>query len=298
MPLIVSGIELIKGIAKTLIALKIKSLWMPDHFFWKELPTYEAMTVLTYMAARFPGFQVGSSVLGQSYRNPALLAKMGNTLHHLTGGRFILGIGAGWKEDEYRGYGYAYPRAGIRLEQLDEALHIITTLWRESGPHTYEGKHYQLANAFCEPVLPKPPLIVVGGGGKKTMRLAARYADWWNLSDVNAEQFGQRLAILKQHCEDIGRDYGTIRKTFFGRLVLGRSMEEARERGLKEGRGHYDGWTLDGAMVGTTADVLEKMNPFVDMGVDYFMFEILDIQKPEVKETFLNELYPALGQLG
>ncbi|MEM7118274.1 MAG: LLM class flavin-dependent oxidoreductase [Chloroflexota bacterium] len=276
---------------------KISSLWMPDHFFWEDMPTYEAMTVLTYMAASFPNFMVGSSVLGQSYRNPALLAKMGNTLHTLSNGRFILGIGAGWKEDEYVGYGYPYPNAKLRLQELDEALTIIKTLWAERGPHSFAGQHYQISNAYCEPLLEKPPTIMIGGGGKTTMRLAAKHADWWNLSDVNFEAFKARMDILEGHCHNLGRDFSTIRKTWFGRLVLGNSMEEARERGLAQGRSHYDGWTLEGALVGTVADVLEQIRPFVEADVDYFMLEILDVEKPEILEMVL-ELLAETKQLG
>lgn len=256
----------------------VQSLWMPDHFFWGDVPTYEAMTVLTYMAASFPDFAVGSSVLGQSYRNPALLAKMANTLHALSGGRFILGMGAGWKADEYEGYGYPYPSAKTRLSELDEALTIIRKLWSEAGPFSYEGNHYRVKDAYCEPLLDSPPTLMVGGGGKTTMRLAAKHADWWNLSDTPIAGFVERLRILEGHCEKQGRDFSTIRKTWFGRLVLGQTMEEARGRGLRSGRSHYDGWTQEGALVGTPDDVLAQVQPFVDVGVDYFMLEMLDIE--------------------
>ncbi|NDJ74892.1 MAG: LLM class flavin-dependent oxidoreductase, partial [Chloroflexi bacterium] len=119
-------------------------IWMTDHFFWGDEPTYEAWTVLAYLAARWPQLHVGPIVLGQSYRNPALLAKMGATLHALTGGRFIMGIGAGWKEDEYHAYGYPYPRPGIRIEQLEDTLEILKRMWTEPGQVTYEGKHYRV----------------------------------------------------------------------------------------------------------------------------------------------------------
>lgn len=211
---------------------------MPDHFFWDDVPTYEAMVVLTFMAARFPEFAVGSSVLGQSYRNPALLAKMSNTLHALSGGRFILGIGAGWKEDEYLGYGY--PSAKTRLSELNEALLIIRKLWSEAGSLSFEGEHYRIKDAYCEPILDPAPTLMVGGGGRTTMRLAAKYADWWNLSDTPIDGFVERMRILEGHCEKQGRDFNTIRKTFFGRLVLGNTMEEARKRGMESGRSHSD----------------------------------------------------------
>ena len=275
---------------------KVRSLWMPDHFFWEDMPTYEAMTVLTYLAARWPAFDVGSSVLGQTYRNPAMVAKMAATLHTLSGGRFILGMGAGWKEDEHRGYNYTYLSPKLRLQQLEDTLKIIRLLWEEPGPVSYQGAHYQIQDAYCEPRPDPAPIIMVGGGGYTTMRHAARYADWWNLSDVNIEQFTARLEILRQHCDTYERDFATIRKTWFGRLVLGKTEAEARQRGQTQGRSHYAGWTLEGALVGTPSQVIEQMQPFIDVGVDYLMLEMLDIEQPDVLEMVVNDVLPNIGK--
>ena len=115
----------------TLAQLKgsFRSIWMTDHFFWDGEPTFEAWTVLSYLAARYPDFEVGPMVLGQSYRNPATLALMSATLQTLSGGRFVMGIGAGWKEDEYRAYGYPYPSPKVRVEQLEDTLIILKKMW-------------------------------------------------------------------------------------------------------------------------------------------------------------------------
>ncbi len=270
----------------------IRSLWMPDHFFWVDNPTYEAMTVLTYLATRYPDYEVGSSVLGQSYRNPAYLAKLAATLQVLSGGRFILGIGAGWKEDEYLAYDYAFPSAKIRLEQLEDTLQIIRLMWESTGPVSYEGKHYRIQNAYCEPRPDPAPPIMVGGGGNTTMLHAARYADWWNLSDASIETYQARLNILQHHCDTIGRDFSTIRKTYFGRLVLAGSEAEARVQAVTQGRSHYDGWTPDGALVGTPLQVVEQMQPFLNIGVDYFIVEILNIASPDVQQMVVEEVIP------
>ncbi len=268
----------------------IQSLWMPDHFFWGTMPTYEAMTVLTYLAARFPEFDVGSSVLGQSYRNPAYLAKTAATLQTLTRGRFILGLGAGWKEDEYHAYNYPYPNVRIRLEQLEDTLQIVRRLWNTPGPVTFEGKYYRVQEAYCEPRPDPAPPILVGGGGKTTMLHAARYADWWNISDVDVNVFKERLDILHQHCETIGREFSSIRKTWFGRLVLGETEAEARQRGQEKGRSHYDGWTLEGALLGTPEQVTEQIAAFINLGVDYFMLEILDIESPDIQRMVIEQV--------
>lgn len=261
-------------------------LWMTDHFFWDDNPTYEAWTVLAFLAARYPGFELGPVVLGQSYRNPALLAKMAATLQTLCGGRFIMGIGAGWKEDEYHAYGYAYPSPGVRVAQLEDTLEILTRLWKEPGKVSYQGTHYHITNAYCEPKPDPVPPILVGGGGRKTTRLAARFADLWNLPDANYDTYRERLALLLGHCEDLGRDPASLRKGWFGRLVVGRTEAEAGTRG---GR-----WTSDNAFAGTPGQVVEQMRRFVDLGCDHFIVEVLDIDQPEVLGMVLEEVIAPL----
>ena len=264
-----------------------ESLWMTDHFFWDAEPTYEAWTVMAYMAARWPQFKVGPMVLGQSYRNPAMLAKMAATLQTISNGRFIMAIGAGWKEDEYRAYNYPYPRAGIRIEQLEDTLEIMKRMWTEPGPVTYVGKHYQIVDAYCEPLPSPTPPIIVGGGGKKTMYLAAKYADGWNLPDANIQQYTDRLNILNQHCETLGRDPKTIECSWFGRLAVAQTSQAALA--LSNGR-----WTPDNAFVGTSQQCIDLMGPFVEAGVGYFMLEVLGIPNPDTIGMIVEDVLPAI----
>ncbi|MCG3208926.1 MAG: F420-dependent glucose-6-phosphate dehydrogenase [Anaerolineae bacterium] len=268
---------------------RFKSLWMTDHFFWGDAPTHEAWTVIAFVAARWPQFDIGPMVLGQSYRNPALLAKMAATLQTLSHGRFIMAIGAGWKEDEYHAYGYPYPSPGVRVEQLEDSLEIITRLWREPGQVTYLGKHYSITNAYCEPKPDPVPPIIVGGGGSKTMRLAAKFADWWNLPDANFADYNAKVDILRQQCDSVGRDPANLRLTWFGRMALGRTDAEARQRG---GR-----WTNQNALAGTPAQVVEQLQQFIDLGVDYFMIEVLGVDQPGVRAMLLEEVLPQVQQI-
>ncbi len=262
------------------------SLWMTDHFFWEDAPTHEAWTVLSFLAARYPQFRFGPMVLGQSYRNPALLAKMAATLQALSGGRFIMGIGAGWKEDEYRAYGYPYPSPGVRVEQLGETLEIMTRLWREPGRVTYTGRHYRIENAYCEPKPDPIPPIIVGGGGDKTTRLAAQYADWWNIPDAPYEHYRNRMNVLQRHCVDLGRDPASLRLTWFGRLAVGRTTAEAEA--LSNGK-----WTSQKAFCGTPAEVIAAMGRFVALGVDCFMIEPLGIAtNAAVRSMVFQEVLP------
>ena len=264
------------------VASRFRSLWMTDHFFWDDAPTFEAWTVLAYAAARWPQFELGPIVLGQSYRNPALLAKMAATLQTLTRGRLIMAIGAGWKEDEYHAYGYDFPRPGVRVQQLEEALEIITRLWTEPGQVTYRGDYYHVVDAWCEPKPDPIPPLLVGGGGTKTMRLAARFADFWNIPDANIATYRDRMAVLDQHCAALGRDPVTIRRSWFGRMVLGRDDAEVAARGGQ--------WTRANALAGTPAQVVDQLQEFIAIGVDSFMIEVLDLHQPAVQTMLMDDV--------
>lgn len=262
-------------------------LWMTDHFFWDDEPTYEAWTVLAYMAARYPTWHFGPIVLGQSYRNPALLAKMAATLQTLSNGRFIMGIGAGWKEDEYHAYGYPYPVPGVRVGQLEDTLEIFRLMWTQPGKASYQGKYYHIKDAWCEPK-PDPKIpVLVGGGGYKTMQLAVKYADWWNLPDASYKKYADRVTILRRHCETAGRDPKSLRLSWFGRLAV--AQTEAEAIAYSNGK-----WTKEKAFVGTVTQVLDLMRPFVDLGVDYFIVEVLGLPNPDVVGMIREQILPAL----
>ena len=144
-------------------------------------------------------------MLGQGYRNPALTAKIAASLQFLTGGRYILGIGAGWKEDEYRAYGYDFPPARVRIGQLEDAVQICKLIWT-GGPVSYTGEYYQIENAYCMPAPEPPPPIMIGGAGEqRTLRVVAQYADWWNADYYSPDDYARKLAILREHCRAVGR---------------------------------------------------------------------------------------------
>jgi len=267
-----------------------RSLWMTDHFFWDGEPTFEAWTTLSFIAARYPDFEIGPMVLGQSYRNPAMLALMASTLQTLSDGRFIMAIGAGWKEDEYHAYDYEYPSAKIRLEQLEDTLIIFKKMWKEEGQVSYEGKHYSIADAWCEPK-PDPMIpILVGGGGKTTMKHAAKYADMWNLPDAPLDRYTERLDILKGHLDDIDRDPASIRYTWFGRVSIGETEAEAQ----KWGQSRTQKWTKDNAFVGTPEQIANQMGGFIDVGCDYFMVDVIGLPNEDVIGLMTEELIPKL----
>jgi alkanesulfonate monooxygenase SsuD/methylene tetrahydromethanopterin reductase-like flavin-dependent oxidoreductase (luciferase family) len=156
------------------------SLWLPDHVQYGANKVAEGWTLLTWALARYPDKLCGHEVLCNSFRNPAHLAKMAATAQALSGGRLVLGIGAGWNEEEYRAYGWPYLTARIRIGQLAEAIELIRRMWG-GGPIDFHGEHYTVTGAHCEPrPRPMPPVMVGGSGEKYLLRVVARHADWWN----------------------------------------------------------------------------------------------------------------------
>jgi alkanesulfonate monooxygenase SsuD/methylene tetrahydromethanopterin reductase-like flavin-dependent oxidoreductase (luciferase family) len=273
------GLELIDG--------KFDSAWIIDHLQTGSNPLLEGWTALTYLAALYPHFYFGHAVLCQSFRNPALLAKMSATFQYLSGGRFILGIGAGWKEDEYKAYGYAYPSAGTRVEELDETLQIIKALWQEPRA-TVQGKHYQVVDAYCEPKPDPIPTIMVGGAKPRMLRLVARHADWWNVSWTGIETYRAQVEECVRACQEIGRDPSTLRRTWFGGCICAPTEDEVEALNVN----HI---TTENAFVGTPEQVIRQMRPFIDLGVDYFMLSCGGYPDLTTIELLVNEVFPVLN---
>jgi alkanesulfonate monooxygenase SsuD/methylene tetrahydromethanopterin reductase-like flavin-dependent oxidoreductase (luciferase family) len=264
------------------------SAWMTDHFQWDDHDTNECWTSLAYFAGRHPALKFGPIVTGQSYRNPALLAKMVATLQFLSGGRFILGIGAGWKEDEYKAYGYPFPPAGARVEQLDEALQIIKALWSASpGRATFAGRQYQIEEAWLEPApAPRPP-IMVGAGGKRMLRVTARHADWWNADWLGYDAAKAKLEELQRACDEVGRDYASLRKTWFGPAAV--AVTRAEAEALAAG-----GFDDSNGFVGTPGDFVKKIERFQTLGFDLFIFSLRGFPDPRPVELLISDVLPKI----
>ncbi|MFC8527758.1 LLM class F420-dependent oxidoreductase [Nocardia sp. NPDC057227] len=192
-----------------------------DHFFQIEptgLPAeanmLEGYTTLGYLAAHTSTIDLGLLVTGVTYRHPGLLAKIVSTLDVLSGGRAVLGIGAAWFEREHLGLGVPYPPIAERFERLEEALRIAKQMWDPADNGPFDGKHYQLAETLNSPQpLRTPPVLIGGGGEKKTLRLVAQYADRCNLFGTSAADVEHKLDVLRGHCDTVGRDFAEIRVT-------------------------------------------------------------------------------------
>lgn len=270
------------------IAAHFHSLWMTDHFFWGDSPTHEAWTTITYLAATLPQFHLGSLVLGQGYRNPALVAKMAATLQHLSNGRLILGLGAGWKEDEYHAYGYEFPPASARITQLEEAIIIIKRLWYDELPVDYYGRHYRIVDAYCLPQPDPIPPLVVGGGGRKTLRVTAQHANWWNYSGKTPQLYREKVNQLHERCDYIGRNPHDIRLTWLGKLVLG-DTSSAIQKADPSG---------EAPLSGSAAQIVDRMAQYVELGVDYFILELPDLDDLEMLVRVAEEVLPQVRAMG
>src|SRR5881275_2124098 len=214
----VEAYEAMTRVAHEAEALGFHSIWLYDHFHTIPPPsqevTFECWTSIAALARDTKRVRVGQIVTCNAYRNPALLAKMASTVDALSHGRLNLGIGAGWYEHEYRAYGFPYPDTGERLRRLREAIQIILAMWTQDEA-TFEGQYYQVREAINQPKgVQKPhiPLLIGGGGEKVTLKIVAQYADACNVGGDIAT-IKHKLEVLKQHCEDVGRDYNKIRRT-------------------------------------------------------------------------------------
>ena len=274
----------------------VDSVWVDDHLMpwanWqaKDTPYLECMTTIAYFAGAYPELTFGASVLCQSYRNPGLLGKMVANLDLVTRGRFIFGIGAGWMEQEYRAYNYDFPPVGARMDQLEEAIQLIKQLWTES-PASYAGKHYRIDNAYCAPRPdPIPPLLIGGGGEQRTLRLVAQYADWWNIPGGTASNYAHKLDVLRQHCTAVDRDYDSILKTWSAESIALAPTEAEAQR--IAAASPYD----NGRIVGTPAQVVEQLQAFIDLGVDYLIVRLVDFPNTAGIDLFVQEVMPRLRE--
>ncbi|WP_432513448.1 LLM class F420-dependent oxidoreductase [Kineococcus sp. SYSU DK001] len=288
------------------------SLWVFDHFHTVPEPTdqatHEAWSLMAAFAASTQRIRLGQMCTCMSYRNPAYLAKVATTVDVVSGGRVEMGIGAGWYEHEWRAYGYGFPSAGERIARLDEGVQIMRQLWTE-GTSTFEGKHYRTDGALNRPLPLQAggiPLWIAGGGERKTLRTAAKYADFTNF-DGTLEGFTHKSEVLRGHCEDVGRDFSTITRSADYNVAIGRDEKEVADRvaARRDVLARYvsaDAADREvaslgpaSAGVGTPEQIVEKLRPLVAAGLGYANFYFPEIATDTSGlELFEREVVPAL----
>ncbi len=290
--------SMLRDRAQLLEELGFDGIWLVDHF-WAEgapdLDFLEGWTSLAALAEATERLRIGLLVSCNSYRNPALLAKMAATVDHISQGRLELGIGAGWMESEYKAYGYEFPSMGKRLAQLGEALEIITSMLGKDRS-SFEGKHYQVRDAPCAPKPVQSPLpICIGGAGEKVLlRLAARYAQRWNCPMDSAHDIPRLRGVLETHCNEVGTNVDDIIVSEQTVVVMGADRDGYQmKRGLADMMiGSFA--KLDKvAILGTPQDVIAGIRKKIEGGVSDFTILFGDMGMDDTLELFAKEVLPA-----
>jgi F420-dependent oxidoreductase-like protein len=273
--------------ARSAAGLGYTTLWYADHFMPNapepaDGPVHEAFTVLAALAATVPDVRLGTMVVGNTYRNPAVLAKTAAALDFVSGGRFTLGLGAGWQENEHRAYGIDFNTFGWRFDRLEETCEALASLFTQQRT-TYDGKHVHLVDA---PLDPKPvqsplPLLIGGGGEKRTLKIVAKFAQQWNVWG-SPDLLKQKIEVLDEHCAAIGRDPKSIHKTAVALLFLSDDEEQlGKLRAMDMGRP---------VVIGAPAEVAETMRAYEAAGVSEFIVPGFTFRSGDQRDETLGKL--------
>lgn len=290
--------QTLKDIALECEDQEYDSFWIMDHLLQIGLvgspdePIMEAYTTLSALAAVTSKIQLGALCTCNFFRNPALLAKMGATIDQISEGRFWLGLGAGWFEEEAKSYGYNFESNQTRLAMLEEAVQVIETAWTKENP-TFHGKYYTIENfrLYPKPVQKPRPRILIGGEGERiTLRLVAKYADACNLLS-SGEQLRHKLDVLKEHCRSVGRDYSQILKTKLASVMFAQDKEAAIMKIEKLKPSWLDLKSYSSTFIlGNPRDVSNQVSELEEMGIDYLIVNFRGKYDPKDKLTFSKDV--------
>ena len=301
-----------RDLAQAVDAGPFESIWVYDHFHTVPVPTqeatHEAWSLMAAFAATTTRVRLGQMCTCMGYRNPAYLAKVAATIDVISGGRVEMGIGAGWYEHEWRAYGYGFPGAGERLGMLDEGVQIMRQLWT-AGTATLTGQHYQVEGAISQPLPLQDggiPLWIAGGGEKKTLRIAAKYARYTNF-DATPDVFRRKSEILAQHCKDVGTDFDAIVRSANFNVIIGETEKDVADK-LDWIRAHYEPlipadavernlrMLASGPLVGTPEQITERLAEVRDLGLSYAIGNFADAAYDRGSiDLFADKVIPELA---
>ena len=274
------------------------SFWVMDHFHQiqfvgrPEEPMLEGWTVISMLAAITTKIKLGTLVTGIIYRYPSVLAKVAATLDVLSKGRLFMGIGAGWNEQESLAYGISFPSNLERMLRLEEAIQLIRKMWTDEPYASFNGKYYQIRNAYCNPKpiqKPSPPILVGGSGERKTLKIVANYADACNLFG-SPETVRKKLDVLKDHCKSVGRDYDSILKTKLGAIIIDDNKEMAKNRVQQILGGMPEEQIKEFVIYGTPEDVSRQIEILEQAGIQYLIVDLEPYRELEALDTFASKV--------
>lgn len=290
----------------------LEGLWAPDHFMLgPNHAEYEVWTLLAALAERTDDVDLGPLVGCITYRNPALLAKMATTVDQLSDGRLRLGLGAGWHEEEHRAYGYDFPDIDTRIDMLEEGLEVVSRMF-ESSPASFSGEHFRIVDAPNEPppVTPDGPPIVIGGGGPRMLRLAARYADEWNV-EISARRRGPpieyKVKKFDEYLEEVGRDPKSVERSWLAHILIREEQEELDEYAdrifpLPWGEesdmadeqlsGPADAREKADFLIGTPSEIADQIEEIRALGFEKLQLLFLDFPSTRGMELFGETVVP------
>jgi F420-dependent oxidoreductase-like protein len=285
--------------------LGFDSFWVMDHFHQiptagkQEDPMLEGWTTISVLAGITSKIKLGTLITGVIYRHPSVLAKMGATLDVLSKGRLFMGIGAAWNQEESLAYGIPFFPNKERLLRLEEAIQIIRKMWTEEPTATFNGKYYQISNAYCNPKpiqKPSPPIMVGGSGERYTLKIVAKYADACNLYG-SAETVKRKLNILREHCKSVGRDYDSILKTKLGFIVIDNDKETAEKRVQQISKVMPEEVVREFVIYGTPEDVLEQIELLEEVGIQYLIVDLEPYRELEALEIFGDSIIKKMSRI-
>jgi len=294
-PMPTQSFEIMQSLAQHVESTNWDGLWLADHFMPNaddtNQPWPEAWTTLSALAATVPRIRMGTLVTGNTYRHPAVLAKMAATVDHISGGRVVLGLGSGWQENEHDKYGIEFGTVGERLRKMEEACQVIKQLF-ESGSANFSGEFYQLSDAPLEPkpVQAKLPLLIGGGGEKVTLRITAQYADEWNVWGT-VDTLKSKMAVLDAHCDKLGRNPADIQRSAVALLFL--SDDESLVKKMNAST------EAPARIAGNVSQLCDTIAGYKEAGVDelivpdFTMGPGMAQKKIDTLNTFINEVAPA-----
>ena len=290
--------------------LKFPTVFRSDHYFiGRQQDSLEAYLSFVLAAQQTSTIRFGPLVTPVTFREPVNVGRMAAQIDLLSGGRFVMGLGAGWNEAEHRAYGLPFPSTGERFDRLEEAIHVIRALWGD-GPASYDGRFYRLEEADCipKPAAGRPPILIGGGGEKRTLRLVAQYAAEWNAVNLAPDAYVAKSEVLARHCEDVGRDPATIDRSMmvFGIIGPDEAALDAVTRRVMAmfGQDGQDPAAFRAAMkdrgmiTGSTGEVVDLLGRLADAGLQEVVFQHLDFDSDDVPEYLAAEIAPQVATLG
>ncbi len=270
-------------------------------------PILEGWSTIAALAASTSKIRLGTMVTCNTFRTPTLLAKIGATVDNISRGRLIMGIGAGWYKEERRAYGYRDQFLGERFGRLEESLQILKLMWTQKRTK-FSGRYYRVEDAVCNPTpiqKPHPPIVVGGDGERVTLRIAAKYADGCNVfGGADLGILRTKLSALKEHCNELGRNYDRIWKTGLGRVIIGKDESELREKIKRyvprEPTTGATGITtfekrLQRFIIGDPETCIETIRKIFDIGLDYLVVNMPDAEDLHTLRLFGEKVLPAFS---